>query len=90
VLSGQTHADLQALVLPLLLVLQGDPFAPPPPAPRQGPRQQLASLLALADLCPEEWPQRGASQLAARQRDLQAAEGQPDLEGVFVALGSVM
>lgn len=48
-------------------------MAPPPPAPRQGPRQLLSSLLGLADLCPEEWPHRGASQVAARQRDAAAA-----------------
>jgi hypothetical protein len=60
----------ETLVVP---PLQGDPSARPPPPPRQGPRQLLSSLLGLADLCPEEWPHRGASQVAARQRDAAAA-----------------
>jgi hypothetical protein len=65
----------------LLPLLQGDASAPPPPAPRQGPRQLLSSLLGLADLCPDEWPARGASQAAARHRDAAAAEGLEILEG---------
>jgi hypothetical protein len=55
--------------VPVFHVVQGDPSAPPAPAPRQGPRQLLSSLLGLADLCPEEWPPRGASKAAAKQRD---------------------
>jgi hypothetical protein len=65
----------------LLPLLQGDASAPPPPAPRQGPRQLLSSLLGLADLCPDEWPARGASQAAAQHRD--AAASSADDGGLF-------
>jgi hypothetical protein len=75
-LTGQ-----RLLFVYVFLRFQGDPSAPPPAPPRQGPRQLLSSLLGLADLCPEEWPHRGASKAAAKQRDAAAAEGQPSPEG---------
>lgn len=55
--------------------LQGERGALPPPAPKQGPRQLLAALLALGDMCPPEWPPPGASQAAAAAADAAAAAG---------------
>jgi len=69
-------------------ILQGDPSVPPAPPPRRGPRQLLSSLLGLADLCPEEWPSRGASQLAARNRDAADAQGRTLEGGSFATIAS--
>jgi hypothetical protein len=43
--------------------------------PRGGPKELLSALLALGDICPEEWPPAGASQRVARATDAAAAGG---------------
>lgn len=65
---------------------QGEASAPPRPAPRQGPRQLLAALFALGDVCPPEWPTPGASQQIAAAADAAAAAGRPWLGKTQVVL----
>jgi hypothetical protein len=79
--SKQTCSVLQVILFTIHVAVrwlsQGEAGALPPPPPKQGPRQLLAALVALGDICPAEWPPPGASQAAAAAAEAAAAAGRP-------------